>query len=103
VQSLEQTVTSRDESYEWEIEDDDASVQPETVVDRKVVAGLLARAMTTLKERDREIINMRYNQDMPFRLIGLKLHISESRVSQIHLRILNNLKKALEHTDIAAA
>ena len=101
VQSLEQTSMARDEEYEWQIEDPDESIDPATVVDRKAVSKLLGIAMNSMENRDRLILDMHYNRGLPFRAIGLHLSISESRVSQIHTRIIKRLRSHLVSQDAA--
>ncbi len=101
VQSLEQVTSSRDEEYEWQIEDTDESVDPASVADRKAVSKILGAAMNNLEKRDRQIIHMLYNQELPLRAIGAQLSISESRVSQIHQRILSRLRAHLQAKDAA--
>ena len=101
VLSLEQTMSSRDEDYEWQVEDPDQSIDPARVADRKAVSKLLATAMTSLDRRERQILHMLYNQELPLRVIGTKLSISESRVSQIHQRTLSRLRAHLQAKDAA--
>ena len=46
---------------------------------------------------------MRYFKAMPFHEIGAKMNLSESRVCQLHKRILNSLNKRLKQEMGAAA
>ncbi len=94
--SLEQSATSHDESYEWEVEDHDEAIDPAAVTDRKAMLKLLGEAMDNLAPRDREVIQLRYFKEMPFRSIGKTLNISESRVCQIHVRIISSLRKRIQ-------
>ena len=71
------------------------------VVDRKAVSKLLGAAMNSLESRDREILHMHYKRGLPFRAIGAHLNISESRVSQLHHRILSKLRSHFEAVDAA--
>ncbi len=96
VVSLEQSATSHDESYEWEVEDHDEAIDPAAVTDRKAMLKLLGEAMDHLAPRDREVIQLRYFKNMPFRSIGKTLNISESRVCQIHVRIIGSLRKRIQ-------
>ncbi|HEX5369368.1 MAG TPA: sigma-70 family RNA polymerase sigma factor [Dehalococcoidia bacterium] len=98
VVSLEQSATSHDESYEWEVEDHDEAIDPAAVTDRKAMLKLLGEAMENLPPRDREVIQLRYFKDMPFRSIGKTLNISESRVCQIHVRIITSLRKRIQES-----
>lgn len=101
VVSLEQSTSSRDEEYEWQLEDPDETVDPAVVVDRKAVSALLGTAMNNLDLRERQILHMLYNQGLPLRDIGKVLSISESRVSQIHRRTLDRLRSQLRRWDAA--
>jgi len=101
VQSLEQSFSNRDEDFEWELEDPDEAVDPAEVVDRKAISKLLSEAMNSLEARDRQILHMHYNRGLPFRVIGTQLNISESRVSQIHHRIVSRLRHHLKAVDAA--
>ena len=96
VQSLEQTLSSHDDEYEWQLEDPDETINPAAVADRKAVSRVLGTAMNAMEKRDREILDMHYNRDLPFGVIGDYLSISESRVSQIHHRIIARLRSHLE-------
>lgn len=101
VQSLEQTMTSRDDDYDWQIQDPDEFIDPARVVDRKAGSELLSTAMSSLEKRERQILHMLYNQELPLRAIGANLSISESRVSQIHTRTLSRLRAHLQANDAA--
>jgi RNA polymerase sigma factor for flagellar operon FliA len=101
VHSLEHSTSSRDEDYEWQIEDTDEAIDPACVADRKAVSMSLAAAMKSLEHRERQILHMRYNQGLPLRAIGDRLKISESRVSQIHHRTLSRLRAHLRAHDVA--
>jgi RNA polymerase sigma factor for flagellar operon FliA len=96
VQSLEQSMSSRDDDYEWQIEDPDESVDPANVADRQAVSKTLATAMHSLEKRERLILHMLYTQELTLRVIGAHLSISESRVSQIHQRTLARLRAHLQ-------
>lgn len=101
IHSLDQAMSSRDEDYEWPLEDTDENTDPATVADRKAVSKLLSAAIGSLGERDREVIHMHYNKGLTFRHIGNHLNISESRVSQIHQRVLTRLRTHFESHDAA--
>ena len=93
--SLDQTVTSRDEELELQVEDPDDSVDPAHVADRKAVSKLLSSAMDTLDRRERQILHLIYNEGLPLKDIGRHLSISESRVSQVHRRTIERLRSHL--------
>lgn len=57
----------------------------------------LAKAIADLPERDRQVIGLRYQEDRTLQEVADILHISPSRVSQIHSRIVNKLRTNLNH------
>jgi RNA polymerase sigma factor FliA len=104
VLSLEKMMDEPEEgSRPWEIADPDAFPDPAMAMDRKAAMQLLGSALNSLSSRDKEIVQMRYFKAMPFHEIGAKMNLSESRVCQLHKRILNSLNKRLKQEMGAAA
>jgi RNA polymerase sigma factor for flagellar operon FliA len=64
---------------------------------------LLDGALTTLPTRDRAILQLRYGRGMAFHEIGDLMGLSESRVCQLHKRILTGLRHKLTRELEAAA
>jgi RNA polymerase sigma factor for flagellar operon FliA len=89
-------------SKPWEAADPDGTPDPALAVDRKAAWQLLGQAVNTLSFRDREIVRLRYGKAMPFHEIGRQMNLSESRVCQLHKRILSGLNKRLRK-DMEAA
>ena len=83
---------SSEGSTPWEAADPDEIVDPAAVADRRATRELLTQSIHTLAPRDQKIIKLRYMQNMPFHEIGNVMGLSESRVCQLHKRILNSLK-----------
>ena len=54
--------------------------------------ALLDQALGRLPARDRAILQLRYGRGMAFHEIGKIMGLSESRVCQLHKRILSGLK-----------
>jgi len=79
-------------STPWEAADPDEIVDPAAVADRRATRELLTQSIHTLQPRDQKIIKLRYMQGLPFHEIGRVMGLSESRVCQLHKRILNSLK-----------
>jgi RNA polymerase sigma factor for flagellar operon FliA len=79
----------------WEAPDPDNYVDPAMATDRKAVLQLLGSALGTLSHRDKEIVRLRYVRALPFHEIGKVMNLSESRVCQLHKRILSSLNKRL--------
>ena len=57
---------------------------------------LLGLALNSLSSRDKEIVQLRYGKAMAFHEIGRLMNLSESRVCQLHKRILSSLNKRLK-------
>jgi RNA polymerase sigma factor FliA len=92
-----------DGSLPWEAPDPDELADPAAATDRKASVLLLDSAVRDLPSRDRLIIQLRYGKSMPFHEIGQLLGLSESRVCQLHKRILSSLKdRLLRQTEVAA-
>ncbi|HEY7269080.1 MAG TPA: FliA/WhiG family RNA polymerase sigma factor [Dehalococcoidia bacterium] len=86
----------------WEASDPDEYADPAAAADRKASMMLLDSALTSLPARDRAILQLRYGRGMAFHEIGAIMELSESRVCQLHKRILSSLKGKLK-VDLAAA
>jgi RNA polymerase sigma factor for flagellar operon FliA len=69
---------------------------PIDTAEKNEAKELLIRAIKQLDERDRLIISLYYYEDLNYKEISETLNITVSRVSQVHTRIMNNLKKKLK-------
>ena len=92
-----------DSSTHWEAADPDETPDPAVAVDRKAASQLLGQALNSLSRRDKEIVRLRYGKAMPFHEIGRLMNLSESRVCQLHKRILSGLNKRLTNDTESAA
>ena len=52
--------------------------------------------MESLPEREKMVITLHYYEGLTMKSIAQILNISESRVSQIHSKVLMDMRKALE-------
>ena len=66
--------------------------QPETVVEKEETKKKL---IDTLTEKERSVIVLYYYEDMTLKEISMTLEVSESRVSQLHTKALNKMKKIM--------
>jgi RNA polymerase sigma factor for flagellar operon FliA len=55
----------------------------------------LAKAITSLPERDATVLSLYYDEDLKLREIGEVMKVSESRVSQIHSQAVHKLRAKL--------
>lgn len=105
VVSLEKMIADRtqDGAAAWEASDDDVLADPAAQTDRRADTQMLEDAINALSARDREIIQLRYIRNLPFHEIGKMMGLSESRVCQLHKRIISSLRAHLERELTAAA
>ena len=83
-------------SAPWEAMDASEFNDPAAATDRKASLQMLGVALNTLSSRDQEIVQLRYGKSMPFHEIGKMMNLSESRVCQLHKRILSLLQTQLK-------
>jgi RNA polymerase sigma factor for flagellar operon FliA len=79
----------------WDPADSDDRDDPSTALERRNALHLLSQAVGQLSERDRAILQLRYAEARPFHEVGERLGLSESRVCQLHKRILRQLRRQL--------
>lgn len=76
-----------------DILEDKKGVDPESELKRKEVTGFITKG---LSKKERLILLLYYYEDLTMREIGATLNLSESRVCQLHSRILFRLKNQLK-------
>jgi RNA polymerase sigma factor for flagellar operon FliA len=105
VVSLERIMEERtaEGSSRWEPTDLDELADPAAATDKKASMRMLDQSLTSLPARDRAILQLRYGRGLAFHEIGDMMGLSESRVCQLHKRILSNLKVKLTRELDAAA
>jgi RNA polymerase sigma factor for flagellar operon FliA len=98
VVSLDQCLEDRPDnpSLTWDPADEDEFGNPAAATEHRATLRLLSEAMDTLTPRERSILYMRYGQSMPFHEIGALMGLSESRICQLHKKILAALRHRLE-------
>ncbi|MPZ50143.1 MAG: sigma-70 family RNA polymerase sigma factor [Dehalococcoidia bacterium] len=94
---------SNDSAAPWETSDHAEYSDPAAATDRVAAMQLLGTALGSLSSRDKAIVQLRYGKSMPLHEIAKKMNLSESRVCQLHKRILSSLKNRLRRDiEIAA-
>ena len=83
--------------------DPDERTDPAVAAEHRASIRALQRAVSSLSERDQTLLKLRYTESRPFHEVGRVLGLSESRVCQLHKRILRQLRQNLfEAQEIAA-
>ena len=95
--SLEHAMQDRggDSSPSLDPADDDESGDPARAADHNASLAMLDDALRDLSARDRAILRLRYSEAKPFHEIGQLMGLSESRVCQLHKRILASLRREM--------
>ena len=69
--------------------------QPEDVVEKEELKKMLVEALDLLTEKEKNVVTLYYYEDLTLKEISLVLNVSESRVSQLHTKALNKMRKKL--------
>lgn len=81
--------------HSWDPPDDDELGNPARATERAATLRLLGDVLEELSPREKAILLMRYHESRPFHEIGALMGLSESRVCQLHKRILGVLRHRL--------
>lgn len=85
----------RGKKVEDSLQDSSDWANPEANILQKEMENRLAEAIDTLPEREQLILHLYYREELTLKEIGQVLDVSESRVSQIHSRIMLTLRNRL--------
>jgi RNA polymerase sigma factor for flagellar operon FliA len=86
-------------SWRDRLADPDPTVDPQSSLDRDQARTLLGEAVAALPTRDRQIVHAYYHSGDTMRAVADRFGLSESRISQLHKRVLEQLRIALAETD----
>jgi RNA polymerase sigma factor for flagellar operon FliA len=75
---------------------DDAALDPMAVVQATETLRQLAVAVAQLEERDRDVVRLYYLENRTLAEIGRLMGVTESRVCQLHTRLVGRLRGRLE-------
>ena len=68
---------------------------PDKAFEEKEVRDRIRAAIASLPPRERKVIGMYYYAESTMKQIGAEIGVNESRVSQLHARAVQRLRKAL--------
>lgn len=69
--------------------------QPEEVVEEAELKKTLVESLDILTEKERRVIELYYYEELTLKEISVILTVSESRVSQLHTKALNKMRKKM--------
>ncbi len=71
------------------------TLNPDFVVERDEIKGVIVQAIEKLPEKEKQVIVLYYYEDLTLREIGEVLEVTESRVSQLHTKAIMRLRNRL--------
>jgi len=78
---------------------DPARATPDDELAKREALSALEIGFAALAEKDRLVLSLYYFEQLNLRQIGEVLHVTESRVSQIHMRALRRLRECAQLTE----
>lgn len=78
------------------------SPTPDHQFDEAETRDQVRRAIAALPPRERKVIALYYYREVTMKLIGAEIGVNESRVSQLHARAIQRLRKSLATVGIGA-
>lgn len=92
-----------DDTSFHELIPDDSQVEPLDVVEGDELISIIGDGIKYLPQREQLILSLYYHNELTFKEIGKVLDISESRVCQLHGRIIIKLKDYVTQQSIIEA
>lgn len=68
---------------------------PEETIEKEELKKMIVQSLELLTEKERSVVALYYYEEMTLKEISMVLEVSESRVSQLHTKALNKMKKIL--------
>lgn len=96
VLSLEKKI---EENVHFDLESDYSEYEPEKSLEKKELLNNLEKAVDRLNEREKRIVQLYYYSELTYKEISRILDITESRISQIHSKIIEKLKLWIDKGD----
>lgn len=84
------------DNFKLQLKDTSIEVSPEAYVEHQDSLRELQGAIESLNDREQMIINFYYYEGLTYKEIGEVLHVSESRVSQIHSKAISKMRKKFQ-------
>lgn len=69
--------------------------QPHNVVEKEELKKMLMESLSTLTDKEKKVILLYYYEELTLKEISNVMEVSESRISQLHTKALQKMKKKL--------
>ena len=70
-------------------------LEPEQALDREEIKKMLVTALDLLTEKEKKVVLLYYYEELTLKEVANVLEVSESRISQLHSKALEKMKKHL--------
>lgn len=84
-----------DNGYGMEIPDKKQFAQPEKVLEENEMKQILMESLELLTEKEKKVTILYYYEELTLKEISEILEVSESRISQLHTRALQKMRKKM--------
>ncbi|MBN1536724.1 MAG: FliA/WhiG family RNA polymerase sigma factor [Anaerolineales bacterium] len=97
--SLDTTVSAEGDDIVslHELITDENQLEPSEIFEEEEMKSILVEAIQSLPEREQLVLSLYYYENLTFKEIGAVLDVSESRVCQLHARIVMTLRGIIEN------
>lgn len=97
VLSLDLLMDTREAAgYQMEVPTSDPRSQPEAVLQERELQRTLAQGIASLRENEQIVLSLYYERNLHLKEIAQVMELSEPRISQIHTRAIQKLRKFME-------
>ncbi|HBM81486.1 MAG: FliA/WhiG family RNA polymerase sigma factor [Clostridiales bacterium] len=98
MESLDEVVfqSDGDDVHLYSLIEDERSPRPEKMIEDREMIKVLKKAIDMLNEKDRLVLALYYYEKLTLKEIGKLLGITESRVCQIHSRVIIRLRENMK-------
>lgn len=95
VASLDEFLEQGSDIGTFEHQKNSAYAEPETVVEQEEVKKLLMNSLENLTEKEKKVVLLYYYEELTLKEVASVLEVSESRISQLHTKALEKMRKCL--------
>jgi len=75
---------------------DSNASDPDEIVERQELKNILVQCIMQLKEKEKNVVALYYYEQLTLKEIGEVLSVSESRISQIHTKVIITLRNKIK-------
>lgn len=89
------TYSDENDNIAYQIPNEDKSIMPDFVLEEHEKKEILTKAINKLQKNEQIVVSLYYVENMLLKEIAQVMNLSEPRISQIHTRAIEKLRKEL--------